>query len=151
MTPWFRKRLRCVKCVWRVDASAAGEAATDEAGSPLAMCGSTQRTRLWGVFGQSVPSITVSDVESRRSDGWMILDVREDDEWAAGRIPGSTHIPMHEVVARLDEVEDRVVCVCAVGGRSARVTAYLTSQGRDAVNLDGGIYAWAGEGRPVES
>jgi rhodanese-related sulfurtransferase len=103
------------------------------------------------VFGQSVPSITAADVESRRSEGWMILDVREDHEWASGRIPGSTHIPMHEVVARLDEVDDRVVCVCAVGGRSARVTAYLSSQGRDAVNLDGGIYAWAGEGHPIES
>ncbi len=81
----------------------------------------------------------------------MILDVREHDEWATGRIPGSTHIPMHEVVARLDEIDDPVVCVCAVGARSARVAAYLTGQGRDAVNLDGGIHAWLDEGRPIET
>lgn len=102
------------------------------------------------MFGQPVPTISAVDLEAHRADGWMILDVREDDEWAAGRIGGSVHIPMGEVVARLDEIEDRVVCVCAVGGRSARVTAYLNGQGREAVNLDGGIYAWAAEGRPIE-
>ena len=103
------------------------------------------------MFGSPVPAIATTDVDARRADGWMILDVREDDEWAAGRIAGSTHIPMNEILARLDEVEDRVVCVCAVGGRSARVTAYLNGQGRDAVNLDGGIHAWAAEGRPIEA
>jgi rhodanese-related sulfurtransferase len=102
------------------------------------------------MFGPPVPAIDATELGARRADGWMILDVREDDEWAAGRIPGSSHIPMSEIVARLDEVEDRVVCVCAVGGRSARVTAYLNAQGRNAVNLDGGISAWAGGGHPVE-
>jgi rhodanese-related sulfurtransferase len=103
------------------------------------------------VFGPPVPAIPTADVETRRTEGWMILDVREDDEWTSGRIPGSTHIPMYEIVGRLDEIEDQVVCVCAVGSRSARVTAYLNSQGREAVNLEGGIYAWAAEGRPIES
>jgi rhodanese-related sulfurtransferase len=93
----------------------------------------------------------VAELDARRAEGWMILDVREDDEWAAGRISGSVHIPMNQVVARLDEVATQVVCVCAVGGRSARVTAYLTGQGHEAVNLDGGIYAWEAEGRPVEA
>jgi rhodanese-related sulfurtransferase len=103
------------------------------------------------VFGPSVPTIAPADLPAKLADGWMLLDVREDDEWATGRIPGSTHIPIQQVLARLDDVEDRVVCVCAVGARSARVTAYLNGQGREAVNLDGGIYAWAAEGRPVES
>lgn len=102
------------------------------------------------MFRPPVPAIDSTELGARRTDGWMILDVREDHEWEAGRIPGSTHIPMSDVVARLDEIEDRVICVCAVGGRSARVTAYLNSQGRDAVNLDGGISAWASQGHPVE-
>jgi rhodanese-related sulfurtransferase len=57
---------------------------------------------------------------------------------------------MVELGDRLDEVGDRVVCVCAVGGRSARVTQWLLRQGREAVNLDGGIWAWAQDGLPVE-
>ena len=52
---------------------------------------------------------------------------------------------------RLDEVADQVVCVCAVGARSARVAQFLSAGGREAVNLDGGIYAWADDGLPVES
>jgi rhodanese-related sulfurtransferase len=103
------------------------------------------------VFGPPVPAISPADLPARLADGWMLLDVREDDEWDAGRIPGSTHIPLSQLLARLDEVEDRVVCVCAVGARSARVTAYLNGQGREALNLDGGLYGWAAGGHPVEA
>jgi rhodanese-related sulfurtransferase len=56
---------------------------------------------------------------------------------------------MNQVVARLDEIGDQVVCVCHLGSRSARVTQYLLSQGKQAVNLDGGVDAWAREGRPL--
>jgi len=79
----------------------------------------------------------------------MLLDVRTDEEWSTGHIAGAVHIPMHELGDRLDEVGDRVVCVCAVGSRSARVTQWLLGQGREAVNLDGGIWAWAEDGLPL--
>jgi rhodanese-related sulfurtransferase len=101
------------------------------------------------VFFDSPPGVPPADVERRVAEGWMLLDVRTDEEWRAARIDGATHIPMDQVVARIDEVADRVVCVCAVGARSARVTAYLNAQGREAVNLEGGIHAWADDGRPV--
>jgi len=68
-----------------------------------------------------------------------------------GRIAGSLHIPMDEVVARLEEVGDHVICVCAVGARSARVAEYLNGRDREAVNLDGGIYAWSEAGLPLDS
>jgi rhodanese-related sulfurtransferase len=80
----------------------------------------------------------------------MLVDVRTEDEWGTGRIAGSVHIPMDQLVARLDEIGDRVVCVCAVGTRSARVAQYLNAQGREAVNLEGGIYAWAEAGLPID-
>ena len=84
-------------------------------------------------------------------DGTYLLDVREDDEWAAGHIEGSTHIPMSGLLARVAEVpKDRdVVVVCKVGSRSAQVSAYLRQQGWDNVrNLDGGVVAWVRSGRP---
>ncbi|MBA8793835.1 rhodanese-related sulfurtransferase [Friedmanniella endophytica] len=96
-----------------------------------------------------LPQVDPADVEGRLADGWQLLDVRTDAEWAEARVEGATHIPMDQVVARLDEVGDRVVCMCAAGGRSARVTQYLLANGREAVNLDGGIHAWAAEGRPL--
>jgi rhodanese-related sulfurtransferase len=68
------------------------------------------------------------------SDGFL-LDVREDDEWAAGHAEQAVHIPMSELVARIGEVpvDRRVHVVCRVGGRSAQVAQYLIAQGVDAV------------------
>ena len=102
------------------------------------------------MFENQVPTIQPGDVATRVTDGWMLLDVRTDDEWAAGRIAGSVHIPMDQLMQRMDELDDRVVCVCAVGARSTRVAQFLNAQGREAVNLDGGLYAWEGSGLPLE-
>ena len=93
--------------------------------------------------------IRPADVDAKLADGWTLLDVRTSEEWDQVHLPGSLHVPMQEIVARLDEVPDRVICVCAVGARSARVAEYLDAQGREAVNLDGGIQGWLAEGRPV--
>jgi rhodanese-related sulfurtransferase len=102
------------------------------------------------VFANEVATVQPSEAAARVAEGWMLLDVRTDDEWAGGRIAGSVHIPMDQLMQRLDEVDDRVVCVCAVGARSARVAQFFTTQGREAVNLDGGLYAWASSGLPLE-
>jgi len=97
----------------------------------------------------SVPSITPAEVAAKIADGWTIVDVREDDEWAAGHVDGAVHIPLPELVERLAEIPDPAVCMCHVGGRSAMATAYLTAQGRQAVNLDGGIVDWVAAGLPT--
>lgn len=102
-------------------------------------------------FGQ-VPAVDAKEVPA---DG-LLLDVRENDEWAAGHVEGAFHVPMGEFVARFGEVteragEQRVFVMCRVGGRSAQVTQYLVQQGFDAVNIDGGMLAWDGAGRPMVS
>ena len=102
------------------------------------------------MLSEPVPSVSPAEAASRVTEGWMLLDVRTGGEWAEARIPGAVHIPMDQLTSRLDEVADRVVCVCAVGARSARVAQFLSAQGYEAVNLDGGIYAWADDGLPVE-
>ena len=96
-----------------------------------------------------VPTLAPADLAGRTADGWTLLDVRTDEEWADGRIEGSTHLPMDQIVARLDEVPDRVVCVCGVGARSARVAQYLLAQGREVLNLEGGVHGWVDQGRPL--
>ena len=95
-----------------------------------------------------LPSVPVTAVGDR-----LLLDVREDDEWAAGHAPGAVHVPMHEVPGRMEELPgDRPVAViCRMGGRSAQVAAYLLAQGRDAVNVDGGMQAWQAAGLPVQA
>ncbi|GAB3765371.1 rhodanese-like domain-containing protein [Microlunatus parietis] len=96
-----------------------------------------------------VIEIGPDQVEQHVRDGWTLLDVRTDGEWADGRIEGAVHLPLDQLIARQDEVPDRVVCVCAVGARSAQAASYLAAQGRETVNLAGGVYAWQSSGRSL--
>jgi rhodanese-related sulfurtransferase len=104
------------------------------------------------MFPVSVPTVSAPDVK----DDAQILDVREQDEWDAGHVPGAVHIPLADVPVRLAELTDTagdepLVVVCRSGGRSARAVAWLAQNGVDAVNLDGGMGAWAAVGRPLVS
>jgi rhodanese-related sulfurtransferase len=76
--------------------------------------------------------------------GAFLLDVREDDEWEAGRAPGAVHVAMGQVAERIDELPaDRtVVCICRVGGRSGAVAHALAGAGYDVRNVGGGMVAW---------
>jgi rhodanese-related sulfurtransferase len=99
-----------------------------------------------------IPTVAINGVPDPLPDGLSVLDVREPVEWAYGHVAGSVHIPMAEVPARLEEVPDgQVLVVCKVGARSARVAGYLVQQGRDAVNLDGGLLDWEAAGRALVS
>lgn len=101
------------------------------------------------VNGNELIEIGPDQVDQHVQDGWTLLDVRTDGEWADGRIDGSTHLPLDQLIARLGEVPEKVVCVCAVGARSAQAAQYLAAQGREAVNLAGGVHGWVAAGRPV--
>ena len=95
----------------------------------------------------------MSVVEARelvRSEA-ILLDVREDDEWAAGHAPEAVHMPMSRIAREFGTLPtDRtIVCVCHVGARSAAVASALTEAGWQAVNLDGGMAAWESAGYPV--
>ncbi|RPE33550.1 rhodanese-like domain-containing protein [Kitasatospora cineracea] len=95
--------------------------------------------------------LPTADAASVPADA-ALLDVREQDEWDAGHVDGALHIPIGQVVARLDELpEGRLYVLCRVGGRSAQVVQYLVAGGRDAVNVDGGMFAWEAAGRPMVS
>lgn len=99
-----------------------------------------------------VPTVSIDGVPDPLPEGLHVLDVREQLEWDHGHIDGAIHIPMMDLPARLDEVPDgQTLVVCKVGGRSAQAVAWLTMQGREAVNLDGGMLDWAGAGRPMVS
>jgi len=96
-----------------------------------------------------VPAVQPADVP----EDAFLLDVREDDEWTAGHLPGAVHVPMGEIRARVHELssENEIVVVCRSGHRSAHVTAYLLGFGLRARNLDGGAQAWAASALPLVS
>lgn len=100
--------------------------------------------------------MTVEELKAKWDAGEkpVVLDVREAEELARAAFPFPVlHIPMNELPARVGELPrvGAIVCACHSGGRSASVTRFLRKQGFDAVNLDGGILAWArqvGSGTP---
>jgi rhodanese-related sulfurtransferase len=99
-----------------------------------------------------VPTVAISGVPDPLPEGLVVLDVREPVEWHYGHIAGALHIPMSELPGRLDELSDgQTLVVCKVGSRSARVTMWLAQQGRDVVNLDGGMLEWQAAGREMVS
>ncbi len=96
------------------------------------------------------PPTPAVDIAALPADGYL-LDVREMDEWRAGHAPDAVHVPLGELMARLDEVPaDRdVYVICRSGNRSAYAAGYLNHAGRTALNVLGGMHAWEAEDRPM--
>jgi rhodanese-related sulfurtransferase len=99
----------------------------------------------------AVPAITPEEAVRRVEEGAVLLDVREPDEWEAGHAPQAMHVPLASLAANVGTLDQTVpvVAVCRVGGRSERAAAVLAQRGFDAVNLGGGMQAWAKAGLPV--
>jgi rhodanese-related sulfurtransferase len=94
--------------------------------------------------------ISVRELSELRTAGsrHCVLDVREADELVICRLEGSLHIPMSDIPARIAELPTGrpLVVICHHGVRSRGVVGFLRNAGFDnAVNLDGGIEAWACE------
>jgi rhodanese-related sulfurtransferase len=82
----------------------------------------------------------------------LVLDVRENWERAAARLPGTVDIPMMEVPQRLAELprDRQIVVMCHGGVRSLKVAHFLAQNGfSQLANLTGGIHAWACEVDPA--
>jgi rhodanese-related sulfurtransferase len=92
--------------------------------------------------------ITVKEVEALINEGKKlnIIDVREVDEVAAGKIPGAVNIPLGLVEFRMHELNKtkEYLMVCRSGGRSGQASRYLESYGFNVINMVGGMLAWEG-------
>ncbi|MFB4163935.1 rhodanese-like domain-containing protein [Alteribacillus sp. JSM 102045] len=73
-----------------------------------------------------------------------IIDVREDDEVAQGKIPEAKHIPLGELEDRLNEIEKNKehIVVCRSGARSGKASEFLKSKGYNVMNMTGGMLDW---------
>lgn len=93
--------------------------------------------------------ITAKEVQQTMEQGGKLnlIDVREVDEVEAGHIPGIIHIPLGLLEFRLPELNKResYIMVCRSGGRSARATQLLESNGFNVTNMTGGMLAWEGK------
>jgi rhodanese-related sulfurtransferase len=100
------------------------------------------------------PTATFADLaaESARDPRIVVLDVRRNQERAEQHIAGSTHIPIHEVLDRLDEIPAGPVWVhCAGGYRAGVVAALLDAHGVDVVAIDDAFDNAGPAGLPLTS
>jgi rhodanese-related sulfurtransferase len=106
------------------------------------------------------PQIHEIDVERARelletAQPPVLVDVRGQNEWNQGHIPGAVLIPLGDIEGRIEEAASErahpVILYCATGNRSARAAKTLEELGyEDAVSLEGGFTAWAERGYPSE-
>ncbi|MGO4498633.1 rhodanese-like domain-containing protein [Paenibacillus sp. 2RAB27] len=82
-----------------------------------------------------------------RKENVVILDVREQDEWESGHIPGARHIPLGQIARALNEMDQQqeTIVVCRSGNRSGQACDFLSSMGYYVLNMPGGMSKWTGE------
>lgn len=71
----------------------------------------------------------------------VVLDVREPNEWELGTLPNAVKISQGDLVDRLDDLDKSkpVLAVCRSGGRSSNVAMFLSFNGFQVANLEGGL------------
>jgi len=104
-----------------------------------------------------VKECTVADVAAMRQRGekFTLVDVREDNEWAAGHLPGAIHmgkgIIERDIENAVPDPKTKLVLYCGGGYRSALAADNLQKMGyTNVISMDGGFKGWVAAGHPLE-
>ncbi|HXM15683.1 MAG TPA: rhodanese-like domain-containing protein [Candidatus Eremiobacteraceae bacterium] len=104
-----------------------------------------------------VKETNVADVKRRRDGGekFVLVDVREDNEWAAGHLPGSIHLGRgiieRDIEKTVPDTAAKIILYCGGGFRSALAADNLQKMGYTNVeSMDGGWKGWVDAGLPTE-
>ncbi|GAB4446523.1 MAG: hypothetical protein Kow0031_29160 [Anaerolineae bacterium] len=99
----------------------------------------------------NIDAQTVEQLRSR--DDVVVLDVREDWEYAEGHVPGAVLLPLGQIPNRVSDIptDKTVLVVCRSGNRSNQATQFLRQQGFENVhNMTGGMISWQQAGFDIE-
>jgi len=105
------------------------------------------------VFADASVDITPAEASRRLQAGELLLvDIREQYEWDAGRVPGSRHVEIERVASQAPTIprDGPVAFLCRGGVRAGMVAQAFRAVGYDAYNVLGGFTAWAEDGLPME-
>ena len=104
-----------------------------------------------------VKEIDINEYQRLKQAGepHLLVDVREDSEWAAGHAAGSMHLGKgiieRDIEAKVPDKNTKLVLYCGGGFRSALAADNLQKMGyTDAISLDGGWRAYSQSGLPIE-
>jgi rhodanese-related sulfurtransferase len=100
---------------------------------------------------QQISTKTLVTWLERDSSPLVLIDARQEKEYAVSHLPGARHLPTVEAIQQSDISPDTpLILYCSVGYRSARLAKQLQSVGFTAVmNLEGSIFEWYNQGHPV--
>lgn len=110
-------------------------------------CGGSGSSNPPDNAGAGYRDITADQLKSMMENekNLLVVDVREQEEFAGGHINGAVLLPTSEFASRFTELatDKKIVLVCATGSRSSQAAAYLVQQGyKEVYNLNGGMAAW---------
>lgn len=118
----------------------------------------TQFLKLVNDAKTRVKETKVADVRRRMESGekFLLVDVREDNEWAKGHLPGAVHLGRgiieRDIEKSVPDTGARMILYCGGGFRSALVADNLQKMGYTNVeSMDGGWRGWTEAGLPTES
>lgn len=104
--------------------------------------------------------ITETDVPTihdrlQRGDGFHLVDVREESEWARGRLPGALHLSKgtieRDIETEIPDLDAEIVLYCGGGYRSVLAADNLRQMGyTNAISMDGGYRGWTDAGHDIE-
>src|SRR5579862_8703010 len=105
-----------------------------------------------------IPEITVREIKTRldRGDKFLLVDVREESEYAKDHLPGSIHLGKgvieRDIEARVPELNTEMILYCGGGFRSALAADNLQKMGyTNVISMDGGIRDWRERNYPLEA
>jgi rhodanese-related sulfurtransferase len=98
---------------------------------------------------------TISVEEARREiagGNATAVDVRSDEEWSEGHVPGATHIVDGDVDASADQPEEgaRLMVIAKDGKLAVKAASQLAANGYEAVAVEGGMDDWVSEDFPIQ-
>lgn len=112
----------------------------------------------WRASGRPVESFERIDIDElyrrwRQRVALAVLDVRDDQEWASGHIPGAQHLHVGDVPQHLHAVPRNVpvAVICRSGHRAEIAASILAGTGRQVIAVQGGVPDWIEKGLPAES
>ncbi len=102
-----------------------------------------------------VKQVDIAEYQKMPRDGHILIDVREDREWAEGHAAGAIHLSKgvieRDIESEIPDKSTTMVLYCGGGYRSALAALELKKMGyTNAISLDGGWRAWNHAGLPVE-
>ena len=104
-------------------------------------------------MGDEGQAETISTEETREALGTndaVAVDLRDEEEWRTGHVPGARRISADELPEVDDLPDQKVIVICEDGKKSAEVAEKLRSDDREAVAMEGGMEQWRSDDLPMQ-